>query len=124
MTGALLGPAHTARGVDEIQDEKRPHSIVGEALPELGEEEHREPWRLRQPYRETPASTSECSRARTAGTPSKRKRARVGPGPTRTVIASGGSASNRSSSVRSSPMPSTVVEASRSGGSGGTILPL
>src|SRR4051794_13947516 len=124
MTGALLGPAQTGHLVDEVQDEKRPHSIVGEALPELGEEEHPEPWRLRQSYRETPASTSECSRARTAGTPSRRKRAWVGPGPTRMVIASGGSASKRSSSVRSSPTASTVVEASRSGGSGGTILPL
>ena len=36
----------------------------------------------------TPASTSDDNSSRTAGTPSSRNRAFVGPGPTRIVIAS------------------------------------
>ena len=63
----------------------------------------------------TPLSSSDRSSWRTVATPSRRKRARVTPGPTRMEIASGGSTSNRSSSVRSSPMATMVVAASRSG---------
>jgi hypothetical protein len=47
-------------------------------------------------YLETSASTSERSKALTAVTLSRRKRALVGPGPTRTVIPSDGTAANRS----------------------------
>src|SRR4029453_2485238 len=63
------------------------HGRTGAALPDG-----------RRPTRAS-FSTSDCSSARTAATPSRRKRARVFPGPTRMLIASGGSAAKRSSSV-------------------------
>ena len=62
-----------------------------------------------------PTSTSDCRICRTAPTASTRNRALVSPGPTLIVIASGGSAPNRSSSVRSSPIARMVVAAKRSG---------
>jgi hypothetical protein len=64
------------------------------------------------------------STPRTAEVPSSRNRARVAPGPTRALIALGCSEAKRSSSVRSSPMASTVVRASRSADIGGMIRPL
>src|ERR671912_2873721 len=60
----------------------------------------------------TPVSTSIWSIARTDEVLSSRNRARVAPGPTFTLTASGGSETKRSSSVRSSPTARMVVRAS------------
>src|SRR5690348_13233133 len=123
MAGVRPAPPHpSSSGIDEIQNEEGTHPVVGETLPELGHEQHQKSAGL--DYRGTSASTNDCNRARAAGTPSTRKRAWVAPGPTLIVMAGGGRATNRSSSVRSSPFARMVVVAWRSGESGGMIRPL
>src|SRR5689334_25217625 len=120
MAGVGPGPPHpSSSGIDEIQNEEGAHPVVGETLPELGHEQHQKSAGL--DYRGTSASTNDCNRARAAGTPSTRKRAWVAPGPTLMVTAGGGRATNKSSSVRSSPVARGGVGALRVGGRGGEM---